>query len=271
MSRSIADGARRSGRRMEGSRLAYYETAPDSAFWDRLWATAESPEALAPFARGELYHFEAPFTAALPKDGRILEAGCGTGQWVVALRARGYRCFGIDFARDALQRARRRTPSLPLLVGDVGRMPLPASSIDAVISLGVVEHRQAGPEPWLDELRRIVRPGGRLLISVPYLNALRRRRARQGWYRDATDGLAFYQYAFAPDEFQALLRRAGFEPERLVGYDHRKCLRQEVPWLQRLPGPLSRVVFKLSDYVPGVSSRLGHMLLVVARRRPEQG
>lgn len=156
--------------------------------------------------------------AALPPGGLVADAGCGLAKWPSELRRRGYRAIGIDISAAALVLARRRDPALPVLVADTRRTPLRSHTLDAVISLGVVEHEESGPIDSLRELHRILKPGGLLVLDVPYDNWLRRlamnhaqrwvtwRRRRAGWT------LGFTEYRFTHREVVAFLRRAGFEP-----------------------------------------------------------
>src|SRR5499426_2961884 len=81
----------------------------------------------------------------LPRDGVIVDAGCGTAKWPIYLRRAGYRCVGVEISPDAYRLARRIDPTLPVVGGDTRRMPLKTASADAVLSLGVVEHDEAGP------------------------------------------------------------------------------------------------------------------------------
>jgi SAM-dependent methyltransferase len=138
---------------------------------------------------------------------------------------------------------------------------------DAIISLGVVEHRRAGPEPFLVEMNRILKPGGTLLISVPYFNPLRRWRAAHGAYQDDVGDLDFYQYAFTRTEFYRFLENAGFEIEKYYTYSQQNTLSQELHWLKKIPESLKKIILRISKYVPYVNSELGHMIMVVARKR----
>lgn len=253
-------------RRVENGRLVYYSQKTDSDFWDAQWLTGLTSQHIAPYQQGLLGYFEKPFTHYLPTDGLILEAGCGTGQWVVALRARGYHCLGVDYAVDSLRRANQILQT-PYFGGDITKLGLAGSSCDAIISLGVVEHRKAGPEPFLNEMTRVLKPGGRLLISVPCFNPLRQCRARHGAYQDDVAGLDFYQQAFTREEFSHLLEEAGYKVLEAFTYDHRKSIRQEIRWVTNSGQFLSRIFQKISDYLPYVNSQLGHMLLVVAEKR----
>ncbi len=101
--------------------------------------------------------------AVRPGD-RVLDACCGTGDLAIAARAAGAgHVLGVDFSEPMLERARRKAPELEWIRADVLELPLPDSSFDAaVVGFGVrnVEDLEAG----LRELRRVLRPGGRLGI-----------------------------------------------------------------------------------------------------------
>ena len=253
-------------RRIEQGRLVYYSQKADSAYWDSHWQDNLDSNFYNRYLRGFLDYFEIPFTRHLDRNGVTLEAGCGTGQWVIALRQRGYNCIGIDYATRTLNHAKKISDA-PYLCGDIMALGLGNGTCDSVISLGVVEHRQAGPEPFIIEMNRILKPGGKLLISIPYFNQLRLWRAQHGAYQDAIANLHFYQQAFTKEEFKKILTDAGFKILEYYPYEHRKCLRQELPWITRIGSFTSRVLQKLSDYIPYVNSQLGHMLLVVAEKQ----
>ncbi len=95
---------------------------------------------------------------------RVLDACCGTGDLAVAARAAGAgRVVGLDFSERMLERARRKAPELEWVRGDVLTLPFEDGSFDsAVVGFGVrnVEDLEAA----LKELRRALRPGGRLGI-----------------------------------------------------------------------------------------------------------
>jgi demethylmenaquinone methyltransferase/2-methoxy-6-polyprenyl-1,4-benzoquinol methylase len=95
---------------------------------------------------------------------RVLDACCGTGDLAVAARAAGAgSVVGLDFSEAMLARARRKAPEIAFIQGDVLELPFQKESFDvAVVGFGIrnVSDLEAG----LCELRRILRPGGRLGI-----------------------------------------------------------------------------------------------------------
>jgi len=153
----------------------------------------------------------------LPKDGLIVDAGCGTGRLPIYFQRLGYRFVGLDIAHEACVIGKQAAPQVALVQADVRHMPLRAQSVDAVVSLGVVEHDEAGPLAALHEARRILKPQGLLVLAVPYNNLFRRvlvnrvhdyvthRRRRAG------KELHFAEYRFNKPEMDRFLRHTGFQ------------------------------------------------------------
>jgi len=153
----------------------------------------------------------------LPAGGVVVDAGCGTGKWVAHLHRLGYRIIGLDLSFDALAAARRDAPGAGLALADTQRAPIRDGAVDAVLSLGVVEHDERGPGAGLRELHRILKPGGLLVLDVPFNNWFRRlvtnpvsswatrRRRRAGWT------LGFAEYRFDLGELRRFLAETGFD------------------------------------------------------------
>jgi SAM-dependent methyltransferase len=154
-------------------------------------------------------HYERPAMLALAGDvagRRILDAGCGAGALVEALRDRGAIVTGFDKSAGMVELARRRVgDDADLLVAELGG-PLPFaddSFDDATASL--VLHYLGDWGPALAELRRVLKPGGRLIVSVnhPFAENL--------WHREAglkPDYFATYNYVveWTADGQSAVLR-----------------------------------------------------------------
>jgi SAM-dependent methyltransferase len=117
-------------------------------------------------------YYERPAMLALAGDvagRRILDAGCGSGPLSAALRDRGAVVTGIDASAGMLALARRRLgDDVPLHVVDLSdRLPFGDGAFDDVVA-SLVLHYLEDWGPTLAELRRVLRPGGRLIASVDH-------------------------------------------------------------------------------------------------------
>jgi SAM-dependent methyltransferase len=98
---------------------------------------------------------------------RALDLGCGTGEFTAALARAGAQAVGADVAEAALARARARHPELDFrLVPIDGPLPFEVGAFDLVWASEVIEH-VADTARWLSEVRRVLAPRGRLLITTP--------------------------------------------------------------------------------------------------------
>jgi SAM-dependent methyltransferase len=103
----------------------------------------------------------------LPADALVLDVGCGPGQLAAHLAGRGRRAVGLDLVPAMLHLARRRSPGLPLVHGDLLRLPVRPDRLDGVVAWYSLHNlpRAVLPEA-LAELRRALRRGGLLLIAT---------------------------------------------------------------------------------------------------------
>ena len=203
----------------------------------------------------------------LPRRGRILEGGCGMSQYVLALRARGYDCFGVDFAEQTVQSVKSRFPDLPISKGNIINLELDGESLDAYISLGIVEHFQEGPQKAISEAYRVLKKNGVFLVSVPHSFP---------WRQDSVnfqnqplpEGACFYQYAFHPIEFRKFLLRHGFSIQAEYGMESHYAFRLRYTWFKKIlklvPG--LRHLDLLLDQTP-LGQKLGRMHMYIAMKK----
>ena len=146
---------------------------------------------------------------------RILDAGCGPGGSLELLRTWGYsRALGLD--RDPAMLAQAGARGLPALAaGDLGRLPLAEDSLDAVLCECV--WNLSSRESALHEFKRVLRPGGRLIISDMY-------RRTQSEPPSQWPMQCCFTGATGEIQTQSLINSAGF---RLLHWeDHSPALRQ---------------------------------------------
>ena len=158
---------------------------------------------------------------------RVLDACCGTGDLAIAAKEAGGSVTGLDFSPRMLERARAKSREIEWVQGDLLALPFDDASFDAA-TVGFGVRNLDDLELGLAELRRVLRPGGRLAI----LEITQPRGVLAPFYRLWFDRLvpllgrvlpggSAYTYLPAsvrrfpgPEDLAALLREAGFEDVR---------------------------------------------------------
>jgi SAM-dependent methyltransferase len=141
-----------------------------------------------------------------PAPQALLDVGCGTGHLADELLAAGHRVTALDRLPEALGAARTRAGGLGLVRADAGRLPLRAGAFDAVTLLDVLEH--VDDAATLAELRRVLRPGGLLVLTVP----------AAPWLWSHRDDAAGHRRRYTRRSLSAALAAGGFEPLELGPY-----------------------------------------------------
>lgn len=146
--------------------------------------------------------------AAVASDapGRILDVGCGRGDLAGAFVSRGWEATGIEPSEVACEEARSK--GVEAIAGTISSIELEPESQDVVIFNHSLEHVD-DPVPALGLALRALRPGGRLLVSVPNFGNWQRRALGAAWY---PLDLPRHRVHFTPAAMRVALERAGFEP-----------------------------------------------------------
>lgn len=139
------------------------------------------------------------------REGRlnILDVGCGTGAMLDELASFG-NVTGADFAPEALAFCRARGDHYPLARADVRRLPFASNSFDVVTAMDIVEHID-DDKAATSEIFRVLRPGGRLFVTVPAFPSL---------WSEHDEALHHHRRYTAP-RLKDLFQRVGFAVPKL--------------------------------------------------------
>jgi SAM-dependent methyltransferase len=166
---------------------------------------------------------------------RVLDLGCGAGRFVAALRDAGAEGVGVELAEAAVERARRNAPAADVrLVEPDGSLPLDHASVDLVWCSEVLEH-VADTAHLLLEVRRVLRPGGRLLVTVPYHGRAKAALIALTRFDTHFDPLGQHLRFYTRSSLTATLRGSGFEAVRVRPWDGPPLLRTGLTGWARRP------------------------------------
>ncbi|GLZ35398.1 methyltransferase [Lentzea sp. NBRC 105346] len=144
-------------------------------------------------------------------DAVVLEAGCGEGYGAQLIRRAARRVIALDYDELTAAHVAGKYPSLDVLRGNLASLPIAGSSVDVVANLQVIEHLW-DQEGFLAECFRVLRPGGRLIVTTP-----NRLTFSPGLDKPLNP---FHTRELAPSELNDLLVEAGFTVELLAGLRH---------------------------------------------------
>jgi SAM-dependent methyltransferase len=187
------------GRRTEaGARYGrairdYYED-----LWERLPAELEPPsfERRLAFLRG-----------SVRAGDRALDVGSGAGEFTAALAEAGAAAIGVEVAEAALERARARHPDRDFrLVPLDGPLPFEDGAFELVWASEVIEH-VTDTARWLSEVRRVLAPRGRLLVTTPSHGRLR---LALGGIERFSEPLGDHLHLYTKRSLRTLLEEFGF-------------------------------------------------------------
>lgn len=148
-----------------------------SGYWDSLYTEEGGLDAFTKYelrARKELV-FDLIDKISPDRSGRVLDLGCGSGQYLARLFAMGFDCCGADLSEEMLRRAREKLPrnaAVQWIHSDCRSVPVENAGFNLILCVGVLEYL-ADDSSALREMRRLIKPDGLVILTLPNLYKLR--------------------------------------------------------------------------------------------------
>jgi SAM-dependent methyltransferase len=147
-------------------------------------------------------------TGRIDETSRVLEVGCGTGNYAGALAgAAGCRCWGVDPSAAMLSEARRRHAGVEFRAGEAGRLDFEAGAFDLVFSVDVIHHVRDRGQAFR-EAHRVLAGAGRVCTVTDSEEIMRGRRPLAVFFPE-TVAVDLARYP-AAGELEAHMKQAGF-------------------------------------------------------------
>ena len=154
------------------------------------------------------------FAAATRGQGQVCELGCGPGQIARYLKNRGVEMCGIDLSQAMVNCACRLNPDISFAQGDMLALDIPDSSLAGIVSFYAIIHlRREDMTRALREMRRVLKPGARLLVSF---HGGEGELHRDEWYEEP---VSIDFTLMTSEEMRDYLETAGLEVDKMVQRD----------------------------------------------------
>jgi 2-polyprenyl-3-methyl-5-hydroxy-6-metoxy-1,4-benzoquinol methylase len=195
--------------------------------------------------------------------GRLLDVGCSVGVFLGLAQESGWEVQGVEASEWSAAQARERGFRVHNELFE--QVELPERGFDVVCFWDVLEHVPS-PTAALAKARRLLRPGGLLVVSTPDIASVSARLLGRRWWFVERDHIYYYSAA----TLQEQLRRSGFEPKSrhavLRTYPMRYLLRKLGAYLPRSAGLMERLVDRLGLGGWNMAIPSGQVTLIAARR-----
>ena len=165
------------------------------------------------------------------QGGKLLDVGCAAGFLLDEARSRGWQTKGVEISRFASEFARWEL-KLDVFTGCLEAAKLPDREFDAVVLYFVLEHLR-NPLALLQEICRILKPGGLLSVAVPNIAGLYFRLNRKAWIAERVRHQSHF-YEFSPRTLRLMLGRAGMRIVALTSEGRYTRGHVLATWVKRL-------------------------------------
>jgi 2-polyprenyl-3-methyl-5-hydroxy-6-metoxy-1,4-benzoquinol methylase len=187
------------------------------------------------------------------KSGRLLEVGCGDGDFLVSAETEGWSVMGVEYSATACEKTGRRLKNGDVLCGELQTLRLPAEQFDLCVISDVIEHVRS-PLDFLKEIYRVLKPGGALFIATPSMDSWSARLMRQKWMEFKAEHLTYFdrhtlQTALFKSGFQDVIVEPGW---KILNFDYVKM------HFNRFPIPLATPILNFMTRIMPQRMQLQH-------------
>jgi len=188
-----------------------------SSFYERYWERPGGSPAESVFAMEERKVLLRKALADLPAGARILDAGCGSGEFLLFLSGLGYEVTGVDLSPAAVSKARAAVPVARLETASLEQgLPFASGVFAAIWCTEVLEHL-FDVHSALTELNRVLMPGGLLVLTVPFHGLVKNLLIALGGFERHFNPYLSHLRFFTRKSLGACLARSGFMALSWVG------------------------------------------------------
>lgn len=194
--------------------------------------------------------------------GTILDLGCGSGWFLETMRRRGWTTYGVEIS-EAAARLGRESKGLDIFGGTLREAGFPAEFFDYIRSNHSFEHISC-PNDTLDEIRRVLKPGGKLLIGVPNVDSF-----TAAWFKEYWWYLTVPVHAFnySVGTLTRLLAKHDFRVENVrFNSDYHGLVGSLQIWLNRKNGKKATEGMTVNNYLLRLTCQWAANLIDLCRR-----
>lgn len=203
----------------EGSSGNEDETVYIEKYWTDIWNDVDLKNSVKlNIQKRDEFKIISKYIQRLPKNARILDGGCGVGNWTIFFALKGFDITGLDISSKVIGRLKQIFPeqSQRFFYGDIRETRFNADYFDAYFSWGVFEHFENGLGDCFREAHRILKKGGFLFVTVPFQNYRHRLKdTLEKRRKNDQERMRFYQYKLTKAELRTEFEKYNFHIQEI--------------------------------------------------------
>jgi 2-polyprenyl-3-methyl-5-hydroxy-6-metoxy-1,4-benzoquinol methylase len=191
---------------------------------------SKAPDWLGHVAGLLLYKDSTPFS----NHGKLLDIGCGGGKYLRSMQRLGWNVEGVEFNSSAVQTC--SDMGLTVYQGELSDAAIEDCTYDVVTARHVLEHIPE-PQQFIEEIFRILKPGGLMILRTPNSKALGRNWFGTNWF---ANDVPRHLILFSPDNLRLLAKNIGFIHKKSMTFSSPKIILNSWDYLRNNQGKPSK-------------------------------